>query len=494
MNSAERHSPLQTSVVTSQRLDLTLRTAGVGTRALAWGIDAGLMFAGLLVLFFVLSLAIDPIEFAQGLSTALRTAGALVVFFVVWIYWTFCELKFNGQTLGKRAMKIRVVRSDLAPLRFVDSATRNLLRAIDFFPLCYPLGLICMLIDKKQRRLGDLVAGTVLIVVEDFSHAFAAPKSDRAQLFATARQPRWTKLVSLLDALETRKLSIDELVQFDSLVRQTSNDLAIASRDMPGSHTHAVLADVCGRAQRFVVAATFQRKKKWYQFFVQDFPNAVRDTWPFTLTAFALLSIGATLGALAVLADIEGVGLFVDVNLRSFIERRELWTDSVLQQATPTELAISIFTNNVSVAFRAFAFGLSFGIFSCVVLLWNGVHIGALLASCYQHQLLTPLLIFMAAHGPIELSIIALCGGAGLSMGNALINPKDMTRLQALKTQSKSAVTVVVGCVPFLATVGIIEAFVSPGPFFPWPIKVVFGITSAVAFWMFLLFSQRKHQ
>jgi hypothetical protein len=60
-------------------------------------------------------------------------------------------------------MKIRVVKSDGSPVGIFESAVRNFLRVVDFFPICYPVGLITMLIDPRHRRVGDLLAGTMLI-------------------------------------------------------------------------------------------------------------------------------------------------------------------------------------------------------------------------------------------------------------------------------------------------------------------------------------------
>ena len=70
--------------------------------------------------------------------------------------------------VGKRLMRIRVVRLDGSPVTAFESAVRNLLRVVDFLPSCYPVGVMCMLIDRQHRRLGDLAAGTVLVRDQQF--------------------------------------------------------------------------------------------------------------------------------------------------------------------------------------------------------------------------------------------------------------------------------------------------------------------------------------
>jgi hypothetical protein len=85
------------------------------------------------------------------------------------------EVFFKGQTPGKKLVGIRVVRADGSPVGLFESAVRNLLRFVDFLPAFYPVGLVTMLIDRQNRRLGDLAAGTVLVRVEKVDLSRYAP-------------------------------------------------------------------------------------------------------------------------------------------------------------------------------------------------------------------------------------------------------------------------------------------------------------------------------
>lgn len=152
------------NVATPERVQVSLPIAGIGSRAMAYLIDAALLGAIFLVLFFLYSLITpDMLKAAQSLSGVERAIAGLVTFGLVWGYWTGMEVAWRGQTVGKRLMKIRVVKSDGSPVGIFESAVRNLLRIVDFMPLCYPVGLITMLIDSRHRRLGDLLAGTMLV-------------------------------------------------------------------------------------------------------------------------------------------------------------------------------------------------------------------------------------------------------------------------------------------------------------------------------------------
>jgi hypothetical protein len=95
---------------------------------------------------------------AAGTGIALITA-----FFVEWLLPAWFETNWNGQTPGKRAFGIAVLNDDGTPLRWPAALTRNLLRAVDFLPLFYGIGLVAMLASRDFKRLGDLAAGTVVV-------------------------------------------------------------------------------------------------------------------------------------------------------------------------------------------------------------------------------------------------------------------------------------------------------------------------------------------
>jgi uncharacterized RDD family membrane protein YckC len=137
---------------TPEGVSLALRVAGPVPRALAWLIDLVARLAMVWVASFFTLLG------ESGVGIFL-----LLVFSVIWIYPVAMELLFKGQTLGKMALGLRVMRDNGAPVTWMPSIVRNLMRTADMFPLFYGFGLLSCLIDRHQRRLGDLVAGTVVV-------------------------------------------------------------------------------------------------------------------------------------------------------------------------------------------------------------------------------------------------------------------------------------------------------------------------------------------
>jgi uncharacterized RDD family membrane protein YckC len=110
---------------------------------------------------------------AMGASQAVWGVLAIIGFILEWGYYVFFETTGGGRSLGKRALSLRVVKEGGYPIGVIDSLLRNLLRGADILPFFYVVGLFAMAGDSRFRRIGDRVAGT-LVVVEERSRV-AAP-------------------------------------------------------------------------------------------------------------------------------------------------------------------------------------------------------------------------------------------------------------------------------------------------------------------------------
>ncbi|MGY8562338.1 RDD family protein [Paracidovorax citrulli] len=139
-------------VITPEGVPLHLPAAGPVPRAVAWVIDFIIRVAALMLLSIPLTVLG---EFGQGLYLGL-------MFLLMWAY-TIVQEACWGRTLGKRVLGLRVVAQDGAPIGWMAAITRNLLRTVDMLPFGYALGLLSSLFDRSGRRLGDLVAGTVVV-------------------------------------------------------------------------------------------------------------------------------------------------------------------------------------------------------------------------------------------------------------------------------------------------------------------------------------------
>ena len=142
-------------VETPEGIALELATAGPVPRALAFGIDQLIRFGIYIALSFTL-----PWLGRFGVGILL-----ILIFLTEWFYPVLFEVLNKGQTPGKAAMGLRVLHDDGTPINWGASMTRNVLRTVDFQPLFYGFGLVTTLLNRDFKRLGDLVAGTVVVYV-----------------------------------------------------------------------------------------------------------------------------------------------------------------------------------------------------------------------------------------------------------------------------------------------------------------------------------------
>lgn len=143
------------SIVTPEGVTLDLPLAGVGSRFIACVLDTTIQILLVLGIGLVAGAAPD-----SGFVAAL----AVVASFAVFIAYDICfETLASGRTPGKRATGLRVVTVGGAPVRFMTSAIRNVLRLVDLLPGVYMVGIIAIVATKRNQRLGDLAAGTLVV-------------------------------------------------------------------------------------------------------------------------------------------------------------------------------------------------------------------------------------------------------------------------------------------------------------------------------------------
>ncbi|NQD38455.1 RDD family protein [Permianibacter sp. IMCC34836] len=143
------------SLTTPEGVRLLLTPAGPAIRAAAWALD---FIVWLVIAFF-------GIWIFSGSKLGAGVIG-LILFVSYWGYPVICEVYFRGRSIGKRAFGLEVLRADGLPVGWRESALRNLIAVADFLPMLYASGLLCMLLDRRFRRLGDIVAGTQVVYHE----------------------------------------------------------------------------------------------------------------------------------------------------------------------------------------------------------------------------------------------------------------------------------------------------------------------------------------
>lgn len=184
-------------IETPERVPLAFALASIGNRFLAVAIDHFIQYFVIFVVAWAsLSLsgvgsveAIENSEFLREMPKWTIALMIVVLFLIFAGYFIFFEWLWNGQTPGKKLLKLRVIREDGRPITLWEAIARNLLRIFDAAPgfalPVYSIGLITIFLSSRDQRVGDAFAGTVVVreragEAPTFAETFSNPVADAA--------------------------------------------------------------------------------------------------------------------------------------------------------------------------------------------------------------------------------------------------------------------------------------------------------------------------
>jgi len=290
--------------------------------------------------------------------------------------------------------------------------------------------------------------------------------------------PIWDSFERDLSAARSRPRDIDH-ADLESLAfryRQVLHDHALASARFRGTAAATRLARLALMGTHWLVRSPEERRGGLGYFFTDRFPRAFRAQAAHTLVAFTLFAVCAGFGfRLGALQPGVGAALLGPATLENLEEGR-LWTESLVSAVPPSVSASAIARNNMSVALTGWAGGAVAGLGSLYVLVLNGLMLGAVLGITSRYAMAGELLSFVAAHGPLEISLILVTAGAGLRLGLALVVPGDQPRRRAGSKAGGEALAVLGGCLPWFLILGVVEATISPAPGLAPELKALLGL------------------
>lgn len=208
-------------IETPEQTSIEFPLAGIGSRFLAVLIDTMIQIGVGIVLGLIAGALIFGLGFGRGVSS--RTAGLWIIAFFIFAffllmygYYIFFEAIWNGQTPGKRLTHLRVIKDSGQPINTIDAVSRNLLRIVDQLPAAYGIGVICAWISPQSKRVGDYVAGTVVVhekpVESGPLHWSDAPRISAHHYNATRLTP---EEFALIETFLSRRNSLDPGVRYD---------------------------------------------------------------------------------------------------------------------------------------------------------------------------------------------------------------------------------------------------------------------------------------
>lgn len=154
----------QLNIDTPELVSIEMPIAGIGSRFIAIVVDYLIWTAALTVCSLLGVIVFASVHMFSEISANWMVGIVLIAIFVLhWGYFTLFEAFNNGRTPGKSVAKIRVIHRSGRAVSFVEALARNLVRVIDYLPGMYGLGLVVMFFSRQNQRLGDMVAGTLVV-------------------------------------------------------------------------------------------------------------------------------------------------------------------------------------------------------------------------------------------------------------------------------------------------------------------------------------------
>ncbi len=286
--------------------------------------------------------------------------------------------------------------------------------------------------------------------------------------FRAEREGDWARLESILDRVERKSpkaLDDDELFALPVLYRATLSSLSVARATSLDRGMIDYLEGLSLRAYLYIYGIERGIGTRIAQFFLVDWPAAIRTLWAETWIAFALLAAGTAAGYVLVQSDpswfnalmpggmAEGRG--PDASAKAL--KAILYSTEGNNFLGP--FAAMLFTHNAQISLLCFALGFAFGIPTMMLVIYNGAMIGALMQVYVAKGLGVELAAWLSIHGTTELYAIVLSAAAGLKIGTAIAFPGTKSRMSAARDAGQLGATAMVGVVIMLGVAGLLEGF-----------------------------------
>lgn len=281
--------------------------------------------------------------------------------------------------------------------------------------------------------------------------------------FVAERSDAWAELDVLLRDARTRpeRLGPARLRRLGALYRAAAADLATIRRRWPSEPEVGRLEDLVGRGRLAVYGRTSRRGSAW-SFISRRYWQRVAERPALLLVAALMLFVPTALATVWGLDDPVAASQLVPGALGRASEPRPEGTDLGLAGDEQASFSAEIMTNNIRVAFFALAGGITAGIATTAVLVFNGAMLGAVAGIMFGGGGGSTFVQLIIPHGVLELSCIVVAGTAGLRVGMAVIDPGDRRRSLALVDASRAATEIALGTALWLVVAGLVEGFVTP--------------------------------
>ena len=322
----------------------------------------------------------------------------------------------------------------------------------------------------------------------------------KSKRFREERQEVWKEMEALLQRIEARSvrnLTDEEMIKLPRLYRSTLSSLSVARATSLDQSVVTYLESLSARAYYVIYGSQQRLRDRVFNFFKRDWPLAVQGAWKDLAASSFVFALGMLIGFILVANNPDWFYSFLGEDMAS--GRNPAASEAYLRDTIYGydkddgglgAFAASLFSNNSRVSILAFALGFAFALPTVVLLLYNGLSIGAFIAVFTNKDLGFEIGGWLSIHGTTELFAIALAGSGGMLIGRAVAFPGEMSRMEALRAKSEQAAIILGGVVVMMFVAGILEGFGRQLIQNDW---LRYGIGgSMLTFWLTYFFLPRK--
>ena len=312
--------------------------------------------------------------------------------------------------------------------------------------------------------------------------------------FVAERRENWDELEELLKAAGRRaeRLGPEKVRRLGALYRATAADLAFARGRFRADPVTRRLEDLVGRARHLVYSAPGGGRGSLVSFFTRGYWRLIAERWVALLAAMVLLFGPAALAAAWGMHDPPAAIGIVPDDFRPVVEEERPWED--LSPDEQAAFSSEVLTNNIKVTIVAFAGGITLGLLTALILIYNGILLGAIGGLMVEAGNGTGFVDLVTAHGVLELSCIVVAGAAGLSFGWAIVEPGYGTRTAAFRREAVHTIAIILGTAPWLVLAGIVEGFRAQLAEAGLASVIGVGVTLGVVYWSLVLLLGRRRE
>lgn len=286
-----------------------------------------------------------------------------------------------------------------------------------------------------------------------------------ATRFRTAHEAEWARLdelVTIMEKRSIRRLSDDDLLELPGLYRSTLSSLSVARDTSLDRALIRYLEQLCTRAYFQIYGVQTPASRQFARFFAFAWPEAVRALWRETLVCVVLTVGAAVLAYMLILNDPSWYYSMIPEALaagRDPTASEEFLRSTIYDKQKDWLLTFAtfLFTHNSQVSIFSFALGFAFAVPTVLLILYNGLMMGAFMAVFASKGLGPNMAAWLMIHGTTEIFAICISGAAGIRIGMAVAFPGRVSRMEAAVRAGRVAATAMIGVIIMLAFAGLLE-------------------------------------